>query len=91
MKPFTFNKTSFGPAVAVVAEACDFFFILFHFEPCIRNFSLKVRPVQLCCSLRVVAAANHVLQSLEMNTNYTTQCHTSAHSDFYTVGGIWCE
>lgn len=86
VKPFTFNNTSFGSAVAVVAEACDFFFILFHFRLHIRDFSLKVRPVQLCRCLRRVAAANHVLELHDPVSHTRTNL-----SDFYTVGGIWCE
>lgn len=62
-----------------MAITVDFFFILFLFGLPSRDFSLKLMPMQLCCSLYVVVAANLVFRQLVTNTNTaisTTQCHT---------------
>lgn len=63
--------------VVVVPISVDFFFISFQFGLHITNFSLKFRPVQLCCSRRRAAAAHRVSRRSDTNqpntANYATQ------------------
>lgn len=57
-----FNENPRVRVMVVVATAstiaADFLFIWFLFGLQIRDFSLKLGPVQLCCSQHVAAAAN---------------------------------
>lgn len=66
--PFICNETFCGLATAVAA---DFFWILFLFLLHIRNFKLKLRPVQVFIrhNARLAASAHHVSQSCDTNAN----------------------
>lgn len=51
-------------------------YFFFQFGLHITTFSPKFRPVQLCCSRRRAAAANHVSWRSDTKVNYTAQPHT---------------